>query len=156
MSDGKWEQILTILPVPNICMKGNRVFYKFPKPVDLFEKIPLIIKWVRKEKISQNRQFRYTNAIPEIFLTISESLKRCSAGGVVSEINHSDTKISEQECLRKPDVCKTIQFPYIRYFISGKVTNLRLVPNAQPSIGIRSSDRIRLKANSVPWRPKLA
>ncbi|KAK9872658.1 hypothetical protein WA026_018792 [Henosepilachna vigintioctopunctata] len=38
MSDGKWEQILTILPVPNICMKGNRVFYKFPKPVDLFEK----------------------------------------------------------------------------------------------------------------------
>ncbi|KAK9882157.1 hypothetical protein WA026_019674 [Henosepilachna vigintioctopunctata] len=25
MSDGKWEQILTILPVPNIRMKGNRV-----------------------------------------------------------------------------------------------------------------------------------
>lgn len=38
MSDVKWEQILTILPVPNILMKGNRVLYKFPKPVDVFEK----------------------------------------------------------------------------------------------------------------------
>ncbi|CAF4937685.1 unnamed protein product [Pieris macdunnoughi] len=38
VSDVKWEQILTILPVPNIRMKGNRVFYKFPKPVDVFEK----------------------------------------------------------------------------------------------------------------------
>ncbi|KAL3283991.1 hypothetical protein HHI36_018161 [Cryptolaemus montrouzieri] len=38
MSDVKWEQILTILPVPNIHMKGNRVFYKFPKSVDVFEK----------------------------------------------------------------------------------------------------------------------
>ncbi|KAL3278827.1 hypothetical protein HHI36_016347 [Cryptolaemus montrouzieri] len=35
MSDVKWEQILTILPVPNIHMK---VFYKFPKSVDVFEK----------------------------------------------------------------------------------------------------------------------
>lgn len=38
MSDVKWEQILTKLPVPNIFMKGNRVLYKFPKPVDVFEK----------------------------------------------------------------------------------------------------------------------
>lgn len=38
MSDVKWEQILSILPVPNILMKGNRVFYKFPKPIDVFEK----------------------------------------------------------------------------------------------------------------------
>ncbi|CAG9792730.1 unnamed protein product [Diatraea saccharalis] len=38
MSDVKWEQILTILPVPNILMKGNRVLYEFSKPVDVFEK----------------------------------------------------------------------------------------------------------------------
>lgn len=39
MADVKWEQILTILPVQNIRMKGNRVFYKFLKPVDVFEKL---------------------------------------------------------------------------------------------------------------------
>lgn len=38
MSDVKWEEILTILPVPNIIIKGNRVFYKFPEPVDVFKK----------------------------------------------------------------------------------------------------------------------
>lgn len=38
MSDVKWGQILTILPVSNILMKDNRVLYKFPKPVDIFEK----------------------------------------------------------------------------------------------------------------------
>lgn len=38
VSDVKWEEILNVLPVPNIIMKGNRVFYKFPKAVDVFEK----------------------------------------------------------------------------------------------------------------------
>lgn len=36
--DVKWEEILTVLPVPNIVLKGNRVFYKFQMPVDVFEK----------------------------------------------------------------------------------------------------------------------
>lgn len=34
----KWEQILKKLPMPNIVIQGNRLFYKFLKPVDVFEK----------------------------------------------------------------------------------------------------------------------
>lgn len=30
MSYVKWEEILTILPVPKIVMRGTKVFYKFP------------------------------------------------------------------------------------------------------------------------------
>lgn len=37
ISDVKFEQIIGITPDPNICSKGERLFYKFPNPLDIFE-----------------------------------------------------------------------------------------------------------------------
>ncbi|CAH1985291.1 unnamed protein product [Acanthoscelides obtectus] len=38
ISDVKLEQVLEKLPVPNIVMSGNRLFYKFRTPIPVFEK----------------------------------------------------------------------------------------------------------------------
>lgn len=32
-----YNQIIGVLPIPNIKLKGNRVFYKFPSTIDVYE-----------------------------------------------------------------------------------------------------------------------
>lgn len=34
----EFDQIISILPNPQLVMKGNRVYYRFPFPIDVFEK----------------------------------------------------------------------------------------------------------------------
>jgi hypothetical protein len=34
----EFDDVISILPNPKLEMKGNRIYYRFPFPIDVFEK----------------------------------------------------------------------------------------------------------------------